>query len=80
METSQILARYRPPDVQMTIPGSGVEPIKIGRCVICGRVIRNPVWVELGVGPTCAIKHLDIVMALMSMKIDRIRANGGTNQ
>lgn len=75
MDKARVLARYRQPDVQMTIPGTGVQPVSISRCVICSRVIRNPVWVEMGIGPTCAKNHPDIASALMAKRIDTRKAN-----
>ena len=31
--------------------------MKRSACRVCGRGLKNPKWVELGIGPVCARKH-----------------------
>jgi hypothetical protein len=64
------LARVRPPDVQTTIPDSGVAPTLSNRCCVCGRRLKTETWARLGIGPTCAKRNPDTYNALIDRRDD----------
>jgi hypothetical protein len=70
---SEYAARVRPPDVQTTIEGTGVEPTKRNRCCVCHRLLRSEKWAELGIGPTCAKRQPDVLAAIHERRAAQAR-------
>jgi hypothetical protein len=41
---------------------------KVGRCAVCNRVLKNPKWVDIGIGPVCYRKKQ--MQAELPTKVD----------
>ena len=59
------LERAKSPDVQTAIPGTEVRERLQNRCCVCRRMLRNPKYALLGIGPICAEKHPELLAALV---------------